>query len=140
MDIMQIGVQLLQQKLGLGNDQSSNLTSALGGLMGGSGGDGIDIAGLVSKMQSNGGLTNLVSSFLGDGANESMSSNQVNEIFSSNQISEFASKLNIDPETARSGLADMVPQVIDKSSSGGSILDSVGGIGGLMGMASKFMK
>jgi hypothetical protein len=30
--------------------------------------------------------------------------------------------------------------MVDKSSSGGSLLDSVGGIGGLMGMASKFMK
>ena len=138
MDIMQIGVQLLQSKLGLGDDQSGNLTSALSDLLGS--GDGIDIAGLLSKMQSGGGLASMASSWLGDGANEAMSGGQISELLGSDKVAEFASKLNIDQDTAADGLADALPQMVDKASSAGSLLDSVGGIGGLMGMASKFMK
>jgi len=138
MDNMQIGVQLLQRKIGLGDDQSGNLMSALGGLT--RGGDGIDIAGLVSKMQGGGGLADMASSWLGDGQNEAISGSQVSDLLGADKISEFASKLNIDEETAKSGLVDMLPQVIDKSSPGGSLLDSVGGVSGLMGMARKFLK
>jgi len=138
MDIMQIGVQLLQSKLGIGDDQSGNLVSALSGLMGDGG--SIDIAGLLSKVQGNGGLASMASSWLGDGANETMSGGQISELFGSDKVAEFASKLSIDKDTAANGLADALPQMIDKVSSAGSLLDSAGGIGGLMGMAGKFMK
>ena len=66
--------------------------------------------------------------------------NQVGELPGSDKVAEFASKLNVDEDTAVSGLADMLPQMVDKSSSGGSLLDSVGGVGGLMGMAGKLFK
>lgn len=138
MDIMQIGVQLLQSKLGLGDDQSGNLMSALSGLTGG--GDGIDVAGLIAKMQDGGGLASLASSWLGDGDNEVMSGGQISELFGADKVAAFASKLNIGEETAANGLADVLPQMIDKASSAGSLLDSVGGVGGLMGMVGKFMK
>ena len=63
------------------------------------------------------------------------------DIFGKDKVSEFASKLNIDEGTASNGLADMLPQLIDKASSGGSLLESamgsMGGAGGLMGMVGK---
>ncbi len=138
MDIMQTGVQLLQNKLGLGDAQSGNLLTALSTLMGN--GKGIDITALISKMQGSGGLASMAMSWLGDGANETMSGGQISELFGSDKVAAFASKLNIDRDTAVNGLADVLPQMVDKASSAGSLLDSAGGIGGLMGMASKFMK
>ena len=139
MDIMQIGVQLLQSKLG-SNVQTGDITSALSGLLGG---DNFDIGSLISKIQGNSGLASMATSWLGDGANSAMSGSQVMDIFGKDKVSEFASKLNIDEGTASDGLADMLPQLIDKASSGGSMLESAmgsmggGAAGGLMGMAGK---
>ena len=137
MDLMQIGAQLLQSKLG-SNLQTGDIASALGGLLGG---DNFDIGSLISKVQGNSGLASMAASWLGDGANSAMSGSQVMDIFGKDKVTEFASKLNIDEATASNGLADMLPQLIDKASSGGSLLDSamgsMGGAGGLMGMAGK---
>ena len=136
MDIMQIGAQLLQSKLG-SNVQTGDIASALSGLLGG---DNFNIGSLLSKIQG-GGLASMASSWLGDGANSAMSGSQVMDIFGKDKVSEFASKLNIDEGTASNGLADMLPQLIDKASSGGSLLESamgsMGGAGDLMGMAGK---
>ena len=137
MDIMQIGVQLLQSKLG-SNVQTSDISSALSGLLGG---DNFDISSLISKIQGSSGLASMAASWLGDGENSAISGSQVMDIFGKDKVSEFASKLDIDEGTASDGLADMLPQLIDKASSGGSMLESamgsMGGAGGLMGMAGK---
>jgi uncharacterized protein YidB (DUF937 family) len=112
-----------------------NLGSALSGLLGGGQG-GIDLGSLVSKFSS-AGLGNLVNSWLGDGANESISTDQITEMFGSNKISEFASKLGLSQEEAVGGLSDALPQMLDKASSGGSLLDSIGGLSGALGAAGK---
>ncbi len=137
MDLIQIGAQLLQSKLG-SNLQTGDIATALSGLLGG---DNFDIGSLISKIQGNSGLASMAASWLGDGANSAISGSQVMDIFGKDKVTEFASKLNIDEGTASNGLADMLPQLIDKASSGGSLLDSamgsMGGAGGLMGMAGK---
>ena len=137
MDIMQMGVQLLQSKLG-SNIDTSDIGSALSGLLGG---ENFDLGSLMSKIQGNSGLADMAASWLGDGANSAISGSQIMDIFGKDKVSEFASKLNIDEGTASNGLADMLPEVIDKASSGGSILESamgsMGGAEGLMGMAGK---
>lgn len=137
MDIMQMGVQLLQSKLG-SNIDASDIASALSGLLGG---ENFDLGSLMSKIQGNRGLADMAASWLGDGANSAISGSQIMDLFGKDKVSEFASKLNIDEGTASNGLADMLPEVIDKASSGGSILESamgsMGGAEGLMGMAGK---
>jgi uncharacterized protein YidB (DUF937 family) len=111
------------------------LGTALSGLMGGGQG-GIDLGSLMSKFSS-AGLGNIVNSWLGDGSNASVSTDQIMEMFGSNKISEFASTLGLSQEAAAGGLSDAIPQMVDKASSGGSLLDSVGGLSGALGMAGK---
>jgi uncharacterized protein YidB (DUF937 family) len=53
------------------------------------------------------------------------------------KISEFASKLGLSNEEAAGGLSEALPQMVDKASSGGSLLDSIGGISGAVGLAGK---
>lgn len=113
----------------------SSLLPALTGLLGGGQG-GLDLSSLISKFSS-GGLGNVVNSWLGDGSNESISAGQITEMFGSNQISEFASKLGLSQEEAAGGLSDAIPQMVDKASSGGSIMDSIGGLSGALGAAGK---
>ena len=116
-----------------------SLTSAFSGLVGGGGGGGnagIDLGSLVSKMGS-GGLGAIAKSWLGDGSNESISSDQITNMFGSSNISEFASKLGLSKDEAAGGLSEALPQMVDKASSGGSLLDSMGGLSGALGMAGK---
>ena len=138
MDLMELGTQLLTEKIGSGAN-SGDISSALSGLLG-DGEGSIDIAGLASKMASSGELGNVLSSWLGDGANSAISAESLTSLLGDSNIADFASKLGVDSGTAASGLADAIPQMVDKSSSGGSLLDSIGGVGGLMGMAKSFLK
>ena len=53
------------------------------------------------------------------------------------RFSGFASKLGLSQEEAAGGLSDALPQMVDKASSGGSLLDSIGGVSGALSMAGK---
>ena len=136
-DIMQIGAQLFQSKLDKDGDglDIGDITSALTGLVSGDDGN-IDISSIVSSLNA-GGLMSLASSWLGDGDNEEIAPEQVTDIFGSEKISEFAGKLGLDEGSAISGLTGAIPAIMDKASSGGNLLDSVGGISGAIGLASK---
>lgn len=142
MDLMKLGTQLLMSKLG-GNTSESGVTSALSGLLGNSsGGGGLDLGSLVSQMVSgggSGGLQSMVASWLGDGDNEAIAPNQIKDLLGGDKVSQFASQLGVDEDTAADGLAEAIPQMVDKGSSGGSLLDSVGGISGAVDMAKKFL-
>lgn len=127
-----------------GSDLSSDLlTSALGSLMGGGNAPadkgGFDLGSLLSGMDS-GGLGNIAKSWLGDGSNDSISTDQVSSMFGSDKLSEFASQLGLSDDEAAGGLTDALPKMVDKASSGGSLLDSIGGISGAISLASKFFK
>jgi len=130
---MNLATGLLSKKLG-GN--SDAIASAMDGLLGD--GDKMDIGSLVSGLQSK-GLGDVASSWLGDGANAEISADQLKGVLGSEKVAQAAAQLGTDEGSLLSGLTDALPQLIDKSSSGGSLLDSVGGIGGLAGMAKKFL-
>ncbi len=137
MDLMELGTSLIKSKLG--GNANGDIGGALGNLFGGDSGGGFDLGGLVSKMMAGGGsLGDMVSSWLGDGDNEPISTDQVKDLFGSDKVSAFANELGVDEDTAADTLADAVPQMVDKSSSGGSLLDMVGGMDGVMDMAKKF--
>jgi len=91
-------------------------------------------------MSQNGDLGAVLSSWLGDGANRPISADTIASVFGQADIAKFASQLGVDPTTAQRGLAQALPQVVDKASSGGNLLDSVGGVGGLMGMAKSLLR
>lgn len=58
-------------------------------------------------------------------------------MFGSDKISEFASKLGLSEDEAAGGLSEALPQLVDKTSSGGSLLESMGGLSDALGMAGK---
>jgi len=133
MDIIALATKLLNDNMGLSLD-SAQVSAALSGLIG-DGQGGVDLAGLATKMGQNGDLGALLGTWLGDGANGSLSADSLTQIFGQADISKFAGELGIDPATASQGLADALPQIMDQASSGGNLLESVGGVGGLMGAA-----
>jgi len=137
MDILQLGAQLLSEKMGLQVD-SATVANALSGLLGDGQGN-IDLAGLASKMASSGDLSSVLGSWLGDGANSAINAQSVLGMLGEGPMGDFAANLGTDSATAASGLADVLPQIMDNASSGGSLLDAAGGVGGLMGAAKSFL-
>ena len=125
MDLLKIGAQLFMSKLGSGGSglDASSVVSSLSNLLPTSGGD-LDLSALVGKMNS-GGLASIASSFLGGGSNDAFSPSQLMGLLGESKVSEFASSLNIEKDTAAQGLSDMIPDLIDKQSEGGSLLGGI---------------
>ena len=134
MDIKSLAAGMVMKKLGLGD--SGAIGNVMESLIGG--GDKMDIGGLVSGLQSK-GLGDVAESWLGDGANKAISASQLKDVIGADKISAAAAQLGADEGSLLDSLKDALPQMVDKSSKGGSLLDSVGGVGGLAGMAKKFL-
>ena len=137
-ELLQMGATMFS-KSNLSGDAGSNLdlgslTSALSGLTDGDG--GFDLGGLMKNLNA-GGLGDMAKSWLGDGANMGISADQIGSVIGSDKLSEFASKLGLSVDEAAGGLSDALPQMVDKGSSGGSLLDSIGGLEGALGLAGK---
>ena len=141
MDLMKLGTELVMSKLGGGGASSDSITSVLGNLLGGgdnAGDGGGGIGSILSSMKEK-GLGSIADSWLGDGDNEEISTDQLRDVVGGNKVTEMASELGTDEDSLLSGLKDALPQMIDKSSSGGSLLDNLGGLSGALGMAKKFL-
>lgn len=136
MSLLQMAAQLFLDK----TDGSTGLDvgtvgSALNNLLPGDGND-LNIGALVSQFGS-GDLASMVGSWLGDGDNDSITGNNIIDALGSDKVASFASELGIDTNKASEGLAGMIPELINKNSSGGSLLDSVGGAGGVASLVGK---
>jgi uncharacterized protein YidB (DUF937 family) len=138
-NLLQLGASAFMKSSQSGEAGSNlnldTLISGLSNLIGGE--NGFDISSLLSNMQG-GDLLGMAQSWLGDGENQSIDASQIMSLFGSDKISAFASQLGMSETEAVGGLSDALPQMIDQASSGGSILDSVGGIEGALGLAGKF--
>ena len=138
MDFKSLATQILMNKVGSANN-AGVAESALNELIGGS--KDFDLGDLVGQFTgSEGDIVNKAKSWLSDGTNESISASQVQDAIGGDKIDAFAKKLGIERDEARNSLSKILPELIDKSSQGGSLLGSVGSAGGLAGLASKFLK
>lgn len=138
MDIAKIGAELLKQKLGL-SGSIGDIAGALVKLLGG-GKSGIDLKSLVASFQGNSQLSGLVSSWLGDGSNSAISAASILSVLGDSKVASFASSLGIGKDTAAEGLSSIIPSMIDKASSGGNLLENLGGASGALGALKSFFK
>lgn len=96
------------------------------------------LAGLVQKMASS-GLQEEVTSWVGTGSNLPVSAEQIQAALGSSAVGDLAAKLGIDSAAAASGLAGLLPQIIDQLSPNGKVPsdnnpgDLLSGLGGLLG-------
>ncbi|MGB5473872.1 MAG: YidB family protein [Gammaproteobacteria bacterium] len=93
------------------------------------------LGGVVAAMQGK-GPGSIAESWLGDGRNEDITTDQVREVLGKDKVADMATRLNTDEGALLDGLKATLPQIIDQSSRGGSLLDNAGG---LPGMAKKFL-
>ncbi len=76
--------------------------------------------GLVAKFQA-GGLSDIVQSWVGTGANMPVSGAQVHQVLGDSTISSVASTLGVDSAQASSSLASMLPELINQLTPNGSV-------------------
>jgi len=130
MDMMDLAKGMLASKLG---GDSNAIGGVMDSLIGG--GDKMDIGGLVSGLQEK-GLGDIASSWLGDGENAEISNEQLQNVLGGEKIAQAAAQLGTDEGSLLNSLKEALPQLVDQSSSGGSLLGSIGGVAG---MAKKFL-
>ena len=142
-DIINIGTQMFQNKVGEQTDglDSNVITDALSNLLTNENGE-FDLGSLVSNAMNMDGLGSIVSSWLGDGDNDSIDFGSLASLLGEDKISEFSEKLGIDTDTALDGLSEAIPNIVDKSSEGGNLIGSLissafDNSGGIMGLAGK---
>ncbi len=89
---------------------------------------------LIGSMLAGGGLQKLLAQFqakgmdgqaaswVGAGANEPVSAAQVRDVLGDDKVAEIAQQAGISTEEAADGLAQVLPQVVDKASPAGELL------------------
>lgn len=137
MDFLPQAASLLSERLGLNIDESS-FQAAIARLLGDGG--AINLPELTARIAGNGQFGDLLQSWLGDGDNSPIDASGILDMLGGDKVSEFANAIGTDTQTAAAGLSDVLPRLIDSASSGGNLLDAVGGVGGLMGAASSLFK
>jgi uncharacterized protein YidB (DUF937 family) len=78
------------------------------------------LSGLVSQL-SQGGLGDAVKSWVGTGANQPVSGEAITQALGSDKIQELAAKAGLSTDALSSGLAQMLPGVVDKLTPNGEV-------------------
>ena len=107
--------QLASQVLGGGDGQSSLLQLAQQ-LLQEEGG----LQGLVAQLQQ-AGLGDQVSSWLGTGANLPVSPDQIRDAIGGDMLANLAGQVGLSAEAASQGIADYLPQLVDRLSPNGAL-------------------
>ena len=86
----------------------------------------IDSAGgvpaLLQKLKES-GLQDQVASWIGTGANQAVSGDQVTQALGDEQLAQVAQQAGIEPAQAATGMAQLLPQIIDHLTPNGSVPD-----------------
>ncbi len=116
---------------GLGGSGGKGAMDGLGALLGKTGG----LGGLLSQLQGS-GLADQVQSWIGTGENKPVTAQQIQQALGDDEVAAVAGKAGVSKDEAASGIADMLPQLVDKLSPDGKLPD----IGPLDDMLGKFLK
>jgi uncharacterized protein YidB (DUF937 family) len=100
----------------VGGIVGAELTHVVGGLIEKNGG----LQGLVNQFQQK-GLGGVVQSWVGTGANQPISVDQLHNVIGVDTIAQMATKLGVKPEDLSKKLAELLPQAVDKMTPGGVI-------------------
>lgn len=94
----------------------SDLLGGVMGLINNAGG----LQGILQQLQSS-GIADQVASWIGTGENAPVSGNQITDALGADKVTQIAQHAGIEPEHAATGLAQLLPQIIDKLTPGGQV-------------------
>jgi uncharacterized protein YidB (DUF937 family) len=106
--------------------KGGGIMDAVQGLLGQAGG----VQGLVQRFQG-AGLGGKADSWVRDGDNEAVSADEVRRALGQDEIARAAQRAGVSEDEAASGLAGLLPDLVDKLTPGGRMPDA-GDIGGML--------
>ena len=120
-----------KKKGGAGGLNLGSLASTLVPMLAGSGALSHlgGLSGIIGKLTS-GGLGAQANSWVGTGANEPVHPDQLEAALGTDTVAQVASQAGISHDQAKTGLASLLPQLINHATPGGSIpgMDQIGGL------------
>jgi uncharacterized protein YidB (DUF937 family) len=78
------------------------------------------LSGIISAFQQN-GMGDAVQSWIGTGPNQPLSGEQVSKVLGPSAVQQVAEQAGISHEEAKAGLAQMVPQIVDRLTPNGQV-------------------
>lgn len=120
--------------MGLFDSVVGNVLNNLGGAQGGGGNDMLQLVmgliqqngglgGLLEKLKQ-GGLADQVSSWVGNGANLPLNTEQISQALGSGPLAEMAAKFGLDPQEISGGLAKYLPEAVNQLTPEGRLPDN----------------
>lgn len=122
--------QVMNSLAGNESAPQSGLLEAVGAMLGNAQSGGL--AGLLAAFEQQ-GLGGIVASWVGTGANQAISAEQIRSVLGSGQIQALAGQLGISSEEVSGQLAQFLPQIVDRLTPNGT-LPADGAIGGLLNL------
>jgi uncharacterized protein YidB (DUF937 family) len=98
----------------LGGVVGAEMATVVNGLIEKHGG----VQGVISQLEQQ-GLGGTVRSWVGTGANQPISPDQIHQAFGSDTVKQLAAKVGMSPEDLAAKLSQILPQAIDKLTPGG---------------------
>ena len=120
-----IGTLLGGSQGGAAAPLGGGLSSVLGGSQAGSAGAGGmagGLGGLLSQFQQ-AGLGNIAQSWIGNGANQPVSPQQLQNVFGENQVQDMANQAGMQKGDFLSQLSQHLPHAVDQMTPGGQVPD-----------------
>ena len=119
--------------------QNPQILQAISGMLGNNGTQG-GLAGLVQKFQQ-AGMGDVISSWVGSGANQPISGEQLSQVLGSDTLADLASRIGVDPHQAAGQLSSILPGLIDQlTPQGHAPAGGLGDAGDLMGMMAGLLR
>ncbi|MCC6832332.1 MAG: DUF937 domain-containing protein [Thermoleophilia bacterium] len=121
----------------MGGGNSGKLVQVAMSMLGGAGGLG-GLSGLLSKFQG-AGLTDQADSWVSKGDNQEITADNVTQALGHEEVARVAEEAGVSQEEAAGGLAQLLPQLIDKVTPDGDVpdegglMDKLGSLGKLLG-------
>jgi uncharacterized protein YidB (DUF937 family) len=100
----------------LGGVVGAEMATVVNGLIEKHGG----VQGIVAQLEQQ-GLGGTVRSWVGTGANQAITPDQIHQAFGSDMIKELASKVGLSPDVLAAKLSQVLPQAIDKLTPAGAV-------------------
>jgi uncharacterized protein YidB (DUF937 family) len=100
----------------LGGVVGAEMATVVNGLIERHGG----VQGIVAQLEQQ-GLGGTVRSWVGTGANQPLTAEQIHQAFGSDAVKQLAAKVGLSPEDLAAKLATILPQAIDKLTPGGVV-------------------
>jgi len=128
--------QALNGASGASQGGNGDLLTAAIGLLHGNDGGGNGLSGLVTAFEQ-GGMGNVIQSWIGTGQNLPISAEQLQSVLGSETVSKLAAQVGLDPAQVSQHLSQLLPQLVDHATPGGEMPQ--GGLGSLAQLASQFL-